>query len=184
MEEIKPQIQSPLFQTTFYKHDWLLLKQKQHKYYFANTYWARLKYVTDIYLTNIVTYVLCRGSKNTCLFKTAYFKTRLWVVWFLLLLGFLCSFWLVFWFFVCFWHDRAARILCFLTLLCQRPVIGRDSTLALCLPAWILRGWERLLTFRAWLSGEEYFTLALTMSWKLSVLESFSLINPKSRVWC
>lgn len=64
MEAIKPQIQSPFFQTTFYKHDWLLLQQKQHKYHFANTYWARLKYVTDIYLTNIVRYVLCCGSKN------------------------------------------------------------------------------------------------------------------------
>lgn len=67
--------------------------------------------------------------------------------------------WLVFQLFVCFWHDRAAKTLCFLTLPCQRSVITRDSTLALSLPAWILTDWERLFTFSAWLSGEDYFTL-------------------------
>lgn len=100
--------------------------------------------------------------QRTCLFKTAYFKTRLLglgvffavgvSVWFLV--G-----WLVFFGFFCSWHDRAAKTLCFLTLACQRSVITEDSTLALSLPAWILRGWERLLAFWAWLSGEEYFTL-------------------------
>lgn len=110
----------------------------------------------------------------------------------LLLLGFLCGFWfdggLVFWPFFCSWQDRAAKTLCFLTLPPPRSVITGDSTLALSLPAWILRGWERPLAFRAWLSGEECFTalhLALTLSWQLSVyqqLQSLPLINPKIRV--
>lgn len=72
--------------------------------------------------------------------------------------------WLVGWCFgfvgfFCSWCDRAAKTLCFLTLACRRSVITGDSTLALSLPAWILRAWERLLVFRALLSGEEYFTL-------------------------
>lgn len=59
-------------------------------------------------------------------FKPAYFKTRL----------------ILF----CSWHDRAAKTFCFLTLACQRFVTTRDRAFALRLPAWIFRGWERLLT--------------------------------------
>lgn len=67
--------------------------------------------------------------------------------------GFLFSF------FFCSWHDRAAKTFCFLTLACQRFVITGDSIFALSLPAWIFRGWERLLTFRAGLYGEDNFIL-------------------------
>lgn len=67
--------------------------------------------------------------------------------------GFLFSF------FFCSWHETAAKTFCFLTLACQRFVLTGESIFALSLPAWIFKSWEKLLTCRAWLYGEENFIL-------------------------
>lgn len=92
--------------------------------------------------------------------------------------GFLFSF------FSSSWRDKAATTFCFLTLASRRFIVTGDSIFAPSLPAWVFRGWEGLLTFRAWLYGEENFLLLSRCpeNCLFVQLESFSLTIRRSCV--